>query len=271
MYETRISCLDLKSVADSGQCFRWKTEGCKVGIIAFGRYVEISQRGDVFSFDCTRQEYEDIWRNYLDIDTDYELVCGRADGLNDSLLRAAVNAGRGIRILNQDFFEVLISFIISQNNNIPRIKKITEAFCERFGKPVYASKKMAGFSFPAPEDLRNLKPQDLKGLGLGYRDKYLCDAVRWYLSGGEDMVLELRNMPAGEQRRILKQSICGVGDKVANCVMLFGLHKLDACPIDVWMKKLIKEDYGGVCPAWMTDKYAGIYQQYTFYYKRGAR
>lgn len=269
MHTEIIRNMDLRQIAESGQCFRWnEIETDKYGVIALGKYLEISQQGDCFEFACTDEEFEKMWRSYLDLDTDYGALMKKAPDKNDEFLTEAFKYGSGIRILRQDFFETFISFIISQNNNIPRIRKNIEGLCERFGEPVYKNGELKGYSFPPAEVLAGLTVDDLKGLSLGYRDRYIICAAQWYIREKDGEVSRLfLDISTEEKKKILK-GICGVGEKVANCVILFGLHGMDRCPIDTWIKKLISEDYGGDKPRWMESEYAGLYQQYAFYYKR---
>ncbi len=270
MLTRMIDSLDLKQIAESGQCFRWrKLSENTYGLIAFGRYLEITQKGNQFCFSCGEDEFQEIWEEYLDLRMDYESIKMQFSDKGDVFLEKAVRWGAGIRILKQELWEVMISFIISQNNNIPRIRKNIEALCGKFGRPVYAGNQFRGYAFPAPEALSELSLADFKELGLGYRDKYIMSAAKWYVREQNRDVLRLLTCKnTEEQKSILKNGICGVGEKVANCILLFGLYKLDVCPVDTWMRKLIEEDYAGVRPVWMDSGYAGLYQQYAFYYKR---
>ena len=269
MYIIDIPNLDLKQIAESGQCFRFKQEDDKTfSVIAFGRYLKVSQEQTRLIFSCDEQEFDKLWRSYFDLDTDYGLLCENILKGEDDFMKRAVMYGSGIRILRQELWEMFISFIISQNNNIPRIKKSIESLCESFGRPIVIEGKVMGYSFPEPEALADLELSELAGLSLGYRDRYIIEASRWYVKEREGIVRELYGMDAVKQKETLKKCVLGIGEKVANCIVLFGLHTLSACPIDTWMKKLIEEDYGKLRPAWMNDEYAGVYQQYAFYYKR---
>lgn len=270
MYTTVIEDMNLAQIADSGQCFRWqKIKPDTYALIAFGRYLEITQRGNEFVFSCTEDEFEHIWRDYFDCGTDYGALKDQLPRGGDDFLLQAVRYGGGIRILRQDLWEMIISFIISQNNNIPRIRKNIEALCTKFGKPVCEKGLIRGYSFPAAEALAARTLADFKELGLGYRDKYILSAAEWYMREKNGDVMRLRTCHhAKERKEILKSGICGVGEKVASCIVLFGLHGLDTCPIDTWMRKLIEEDYRSMKPGWMENELAGLYQQYAFYYKR---
>ncbi len=262
-----IDYFDLEQVADSGQCFRWrKLDEYKYRIPAFGNYVDIAQSGNHFELSCTEEEFEKIWYNYFDLGTDYGGLINRISG-DDIFLKNAAEYGKGIRILNQDIWETIISFIISQNNNIPRIKKGIESLCNRYMRQTEALAGTGIYMIPYLEDIeKNGGRESLSELGLGYRDGYIW-GMCGYQSHFPCFLDELKKMGYKESMEYLMK-FKGIGKKVANCVCLFGLHHLDACPIDVWMKKVVDEEYGGVMPAWMTDEYAGVYQQYTFFYKR---
>ena len=168
---------------------------------------------------------------------------------NDDFLKAAYEFGSGIRILRQDLWEVIISFIISQNNNIPRIKKSIEKLCNEVGG-----------RFPSCYEILDM---NLSDKGLGYRDKYLEDAASWWMWEGEYAESRLRQTK--EPKRHLLE-VKGIGNKVADCICLFGLHHLDAFPVDTHIKKIIDREYDGELPDWAKSKYAGLFQQYMFYY-----
>lgn len=252
MYSICIDNFDLEQTALSGQCFRWKKIDDKTyNITDLNDSVVVRQDGNSFSFSCSESDFNNKWRYYLDMGTDYSKVISDICD-NDVFLFKAAEFGKGIRILNQNFWETMISFIISQNNNIPRITGSLNALCDKFG------------GFPDSETLRKCTVSDLSGLGLGYRDEYLICAAEYYDEHTEE---KLRAMTYNDAVKEL-MTVKGIGKKVANCICLFGLHMLEACPIDTWMKKIIQEDYDDVMPEWMSCNVAGIYQQYVFYYKR---
>lgn len=262
--------MSLEKIADSGQCFRWnKLDEDKYRIIAFGDYLDIAQSGNKFELSCSEKEFEEIWYNYFDLDFDYGALINYVDE-NDKFLMDSMKFGDGMRILNQDIWETIISFIISQNNNIPRIKKGIESVCTRYGVQTQRLEQIDAYMIPEFSDIEKAGGRDtLSELGLGYRDEYIygiCD----YYDKNPEFISELKKLSYDNAMKYL-MSFKGIGKKVANCICLFGLHKLDACPIDVWVKKIIDEEYSGVMPAWMTHKYAGIYQQYAFYYKRSKK
>lgn len=269
-----IKNFDLEQIADSGQCFRWrKIDEDKYLIPAYDHIVTVAQSGEKFEFSCTEAEYQKIWKHYFDLELDYGKIIAAIDK-NDIFLKEAAEYGSGIRILNQELWEMIISYIISQNNNIPRIKKGIEAVCDRY-KAVICKDEQENlekteneiYGFPHLADIeKNGGRQSLSELGLGYRDEYIwlmCE----YEHENKDFFEKLRKCDYEQSMKMLMEHK-GIGRKVANCISLFGLHHLDACPIDVWMKKIIDEEYGGIQPKWMSDRYAGIYQQYAFFYKR---
>lgn len=246
---------DLRQIVNSGQCFRMEEVSKDLfRVFHYRKEVMIRQESsvDILHFFCTEEDFDSIWCNYFDLYTDYLELDSKIDE-SDSLLVKGKKYGSGIRILNQDFWEMCVSFVISQNNNIPRIKKCINGLCE----------KNEGL-FPDPYDLQIM---NLSDLGLGYRDTYLKDLAKEVIN--ENIFEpELRAMSYLDAKEKL-MSVRGIGEKVANCICLFGLHKMEACPIDVWMKRVISEDYAGVYPEWVNDENAGYYQQLAFYYKRG--
>lgn len=208
----------------------------------------------------------EFWYDYFDLGTDYGEI---KKTLTDSepAIEAATDYGGGIRILNQDLFETIISFIISQNNNIPRIRKCIDALCAKYGEPIAGDNtdETAGYAFPTPEALANADIEDLAALKLGYRNAYIKESARMYLEHG---------CPS---RREDLLAMHGIGPKVANCIMLFGLKDVAAFPIDTWVRHIMNDMYGfdekdikGM-QSFAAEKfgsYAGYAQQYLFYYYR---
>ena len=247
---TKPKNFDLDQIYKSGQCFRWK----KCSMLSYkmpiaDEEIKISEfASDIFS----KSDCEDEIRYYFDMDTDYLDIETEAYHTHDQYLIKCYEFGKGIRILRQDLWETLITFIISQNNNIPRIKKSVNAICN-------------GSHFPTPEELMEM---DLSDKGLGYRDKYIKDACKHFMN--PRYVLRLCSNDHDVVRDALKD-IRGVGDKVADCVRLFGLHHLEAFPIDTHIKQVIDREYGGKMPEWAHSKYAGVFQQYIFYYETNCR
>lgn len=279
-----IRGLDVGKTFDCGQCFRFDEvkdtlHEKEFSGVAFGRFVSFAQDGEtLYIYGSTACEYENIWKCFLDVDRDYSLI--ESDILlnmpSDALARAC-EYGRGIRILRQDAFECVISFIISQNNNIPRIKKIIETLSRECGEPIEIGEEMrkhlSGCSslctFPSPDAIYALGEEGLYGLKLGFRAKYVFDAVSKIISGE----LSLDSVNALDDTESAIKMLCGVkgiGPKVASCALLFGFARLDAFPIDVWIKRALQKHFPDreITSGKSFGVYAGIAQQYLFYYER---
>jgi N-glycosylase/DNA lyase len=226
---------DLNKIADSGQCFRWRElEPNRYEVPAFDTVLTLSQSGGTVTLDCSQAEYDELWHGYFDMDSDYSAYhLAAAESGFDYLIRAAEHSN-GIRVLRQDLWETLVSFIISQRNNIPRIKTCINRIVERFGH------------FPTPPELQR---GTLVGAGLGYRDEYLYDAAE-------------RFSPEMTDFRAIK----GVGEKVENCVELFGLGKKAAFPRDVHILRIEQDHFNGRFPEERFEGFAGVLQQFLFYY-----
>lgn len=252
---------NMKDTLDCGQCFRFKiNEDDSISGIAFGKRLEILQDDNEITFkNTTADEFESIWRSYFDFDTDYEKIKTRLK--SDKALNEAISFAGGIHILKQDSFEALLSFIISQNNNIPRIKGSVDKLCMRFGKKV--DDKL--YSFPDLTELSGVKKTDLSDLGLGYRDDYIVDCVQ-RLESGEISLDAIKTLPIDRAREELRK-IKGVGPKVAECALLFGFYRVEAFPIDTWIKKVLAQYYPNGFPKDFED-IAGIAQQYLFHSMR---
>ena len=260
-----IDNMDIVQIADSGQCFRWTVEGDGAcSIVAMDRYLRIRQNGKDFDIDCGEDEWKDIWSSYLDMDTDYEKVGKLIEGSDDDYLKEAYRHGQGIRILRQDLWESLISFIISQNNNIKRIRGSIEAICAKAALPVDGGVHTGKYRFPKAGEIDRDFFND-RSLGLGYRDTYLADMYE-YAALNPDFPGRLKEMDNEGAFKELK-SFKGIGDKVANCVCLFGLHQIDAFPIDTHIKQIMNKYYPGGFDFERYKGYAGIIQQYMFNYK----
>lgn len=272
MYEFKCKNINLNQIADSGQCFRWKKIYSDIDNINFNyqvpvrnKILNIYQDNEIIKIDCDKNEFNTFWKDYLDLGLDYESIILNE---NDEYLNKAFEYGYGIRILNQDLWEMILSFIISQNNNIPRIKNSIEGICNIFSKTQIDSVLK---SFPTAEEIisfgdKNLILEKLKSVGLGYRDEYIY-LTSLYTIENPTWIDELKTMTYKDAFEKLI-SFKGIGKKVANCICLFGLHLINACPIDTWIQKIIDERYNGKIPSWMKSDYAGIYQQYAFYYER---
>ena len=248
---------------ECGQCFRWNADenGGYVGV-ASGRAARVFTRGGMAVIECDEADIG-FWREYLDMDTDY--VKARESVMLGEYLTECAEYGRGIRILRQDKWEALCSFIISQCNNIPRIKSIVEKLCAMFGEAMETPWGVK-YSFPTASRVALLEEPELAPLRSGYRASYIINAARAVASG--DIDLEYAATLDGNEARKYLKSLNGVGDKVANCAVLFGLHRMDAFPVDVWIKRALKENLpAGFDPATLGD-YAGLAQQYMFFHAR---
>ncbi len=262
---------DLGKIADSGQCFRFNEVPGSAGLfsVAAGdRHIFIRDLGDDrYDLDCDEEEYNSFWMNYFDLDLSYLDVRQRIDREDDPYLFAASEFGKGIRILRQDPWEMLISFIISQRKNIPAIKASIEKLCVLAGDPIRDDERTGTiYSFPTPERLSALSMEELSSCSLGYRDKYVHQAALDVASGAVDLEAMSQLDDSGLMEELLK--LFGVGVKVANCEILFGYHRLNAFPRDVWINRVLEEHYPGGFNFEAYDPYNGIMQQYLFYYGR---
>lgn len=266
----RIDHLNLKETAYSGQCFRWKElPSGGFSIVSQGKYLEIRNIGDKddeFELSCTEEEWDSIWSGYFDLDTDYGRIERLINESDDEHLKEAFLLGKGIRILRQDLWEMIISYLISQNNNITRIKRTIDMFCERCGYWAEGSDiSNPSFRFPTPEDKLPDGIFDDSSLGLGYRNIYLKEMYEFAHSNPK-WVDSLREMNYGSAREALLRRK-GIGPKVADCISLFGLHHIEAFPIDTHVKQLLAKYYSDGFPFDYFDGVAGIIQQYLFYYE----
>lgn len=255
-----VKCLDLDLTLDCGQAFRWEKQedGSWSGVVK-GVFLNISKQGDTVTLKNTsKEDYENIWRDYFDFDRDYVKICDTLK--QDSLIAPTVDEYYGIRILNQDSWEALCSFVISQQNNIKRIKGIISRLCEKYGDKV-----ADGFySFPSAEKLSYLTAEDFEALGTGYRAKYLERLSKAVAAGKIDFD-KIKALSLDEARKELL-GIYGVGIKVANCALLFGFGFYDAFPVDVWMKRVMEYYPDGLPECF--NGIGGIAQQYLFHWAR---
>ena len=253
--------LDLAQTLDCGQSFRWteREDGSFSGI-AFGKYVKVRlENNTLYIENTTKADFEKIWYDYFDFSLDYGKIREEISRLHPVLCEAAKYAP-GIRILRQEPYEALCTFIISQNNNIKRIKGIVQRLCESFGEKIEG-----GYAFPTAEKMSFLSTDDLAPLRAGFRNRYLVDAAQKVASGEVDLE-KCRTCDYDEARAELMK-ITGVGVKVADCTLLFGLHRIEAFPIDVWMKRAMEKLFPDMKPDDFGE-YAGIAQQYIFHYSR---
>lgn len=265
IYIYGIEDFDLPHTLDCGQAFRWRCDenGLWSGV-AFNKFLSLKKLSDgtVVLFNTTKVDFENIWCDYFDLNRDYKSIISKLS--QNDVLKRACEYSYGIRILNQEPFETLCSFIISQNNNIKRIKGIIERLCENFGEKT----DNGYYTFPTPQKIASLTIDDLAVLRSGFRAKYLIDAAK-KVSNDEVKLENLKNLPLYEARNELMK-ILGVGPKVADCCLLFSHGHTDAFPKDVWIKRAISVLFNGELPK-EAENYAGIAQQYIFFYARDTK
>ncbi len=264
IYIYDIPEFDLPHTLDCGQAFRWvcNEKGVWTGV-AFDHYLELEKLSDgtVVLYNTTKEDFNNIWYDYFDLERDYAKIVENLS--QNEILKKACEYSFGIRVLNQEPFETLCSFIISQNNNIKRIKGIITRLCENFGEC-----KNGYYTFPTAQRIANLTLEDLAVLRSGFRAKYLLDAARKVANGEVDLY-NLKNLPLDTAREELMK-ITGVGPKVADCCLLFSHKFAAAFPKDVWIKRAMDVLFSGELPQNALE-YAGIAQQYIFFYARDTK
>lgn len=271
---TGLNDFKLSHIFDCGQCFRFNRIDSNTYFgIAKGKALKISQTDDtVILYDTTEEDFNEIWFDYFDLGRDYGEIKRRLS--NDSVMRDAVYYGGGIRILKQDLWEAVISFIISASNNIPRIKGIIERFCENFGDRI---EYMGNTYYTFPDIVRTaaLSKSDLSVIRSGFRDKYIIDAAAKFNSG-ELSEAYIKALSTPDAKKAL-MSINGVGNKVSDCILLFGLGRVDSFPVDVWIKRIMEYCYFEgeqsieTISAFADEHFGdigGFAQQYLFFYAR---
>ena len=268
-----IRDFNLKHIFECGQCFRWnKEEDNSYTGIAQGKILNIKQEKEKLIFrNTTVEDFYEIWYDYLDLGRDYNQIKTILSE-KDPIMQQAIIFGEGIRLLNQDEWETLVSFIISQNRSISIIKKNIETLCQRFGRYIGEYKGKDYYDFPGPEVLAEKCSEDITECKVGYRAQYIARAS---LSVRDSQALYvLENSSTAEAQSYLL-SLFGVGPKVANCVMLFSMKKYESFPIDVWVMRVMKELYGLNNMKEIQEfaeknfkNYGGFAQQYLFYYAR---
>jgi len=262
--------LDLAATFDCGQCFRFSCDeesGVWSGVVRSKLWsFYIPEPGILRISGCSEEEA----RHFLMLDTDYESMGARflepLNGRAHEFMAAAIEKGRGIRILRQDPFETLCSFIISQNNNIPRIKKIVEDMSRELGEPFTDENGVVRYAFPTPEALYEAGVDRIFALKTGFRAKYIYDVAEAVITKRIDFD-SLWTIPSAEAVEQLKR-LRGVGLKVASCALLFGYGRLDVFPVDIWIKRALADDFTEDFDPTVFGEYAGVAQQYIFYYKR---
>lgn len=269
-----VEHFELKDVFECGQCFRWnKTEENSYIGTAYGKVIEVKKDGnDVIIYNISEEEFENIWREYFDLDRDYgeiikELSC-------DPILKKSSEFGEGIRLLQQDPFEITISFIISANNRIPMIKKAIDNISRKWGKEIIYKGKTY-YTFPTLDVLTEVSIEEIESCGVGFRAKYIFDTIKKLYENEYDLD-EIKKLNDDGCHEALKK-FNGIGPKVSDCIMLFSMQKYSAFPVDVWVKRAMMYFY--VAPdvslpkirKFAREKFgdlAGFAQQYLFYYAR---
>ena len=264
-------------IFECGQCFRWNKEedGSYTGVIK-NSVINVKKLGKNVEFTgvCDRN-IKEICEEYFNLQTNYEAIKEKLSNI-DIYLKNSIEYGNGIRILKQDLWETLLSFIISANNNIPRIKTIIERIAKKYGNRIEYRNKIY-YTFPTPVMLQNASIDNFRGLGLGFRDVRIYETVQRTLKGE----IDLEKLKQEENTEVLRKKLLeipGVGPKVADCVMLFALNRFDVFPVDVWVKRVISELYfnkkeqtPNVIHEFAEKQYgnlAGLAQQYLFYWRR---
>ena len=274
MFRIEYPYLDMKKIADSGQIFRFNVYDDEFSLVAGDKLLFIKEDKNGYILSCSEKEFNEFWLDYFDLSLDYGDFEKNIPE-TDVFLKNAAEYSYGIRILNQDKWEMLISFIISQRKSIPAIKSSIEKLAKVYGKkidmkiPEFIKNIDADtefYTFPTPKELANADIEALNACSLGYRSPYIeASAKAVYRKD-----IDLNAIDSLDDEELLKalMSLKGVGIKVANCVALFGYHRIAAFPIDVWIKRMIDEHYDGEFPLELYKGYAGVIQQYIFYYGR---
>lgn len=275
---TKVKDFNIEQILECGQCFHFvKLKDMEYVTVAYDKALHIKQESDtVILYDTDMNDYNSVWKKYFDMDTDYGKIKKYLKE-NCKELTDAIREKSGIRILRQDFTETLLSFIISQNKQIPHIKQIVAGISKEYGRLAGVVEGQEFYSFPKLEELLRITEDDFRSLKTGFRAPYLCDAISHLKEWGE--MESFADLPYEEAKNKL-MTIKGVGDKVANCVLLFGLGYTSAFPVDVWIKRIMESIYFKEDTS--KDKimdyakerfgeYGGYAQQYLFYFARDGK
>lgn len=267
---------NIKQILECGQCFRWEKVGELNYIgVAHGRVIEVIQEDDkVTILNTNEEDFNNIWLDYFDLKRDYSEIKRGLE--HDEILGKSVEYGYGIRLLNQEHFELLISFIISARNSIPSIMKTIKKISQKWGTPI-EYKGNTYYTFPTPEQLKDVTEEEIKETGASFRSKYIVDTIAKVNESSYDFDLERISKLNADECHTALQNFKGVGSKVADCIMLFSMRKYSAFPVDVWVKRAMIFFYGAEDASlnkiriFARDKFgelAGFAQQYLFYYAR---
>lgn len=275
-----VKNFNIKQILECGQCFRWeKKSELDYIVIAYGRVIEVVQDGDkVTILNSNKEDFNDIWLTYFDLERDYSKI--KEELSKDAILKKSVDFGYGIRLLNQDPFELVISFIISARNSIPSIKKTIKKISERWGEKIEYNGEVF-YTFPTPEILKDVTEDEIRETGASFRSKYIVDTVYRINEDLEnsDGIYNLDRITSltDDECHVALQEFKGVGAKVADCIMLFSMSKYSAFPVDVWVKRAMMHFYNAEegslnkIRIFARDKFKGLSgfaQQYLFYYAR---
>ncbi|CEN80424.1 DNA-3-methyladenine glycosylase family protein [Paraclostridium sordellii] len=271
-----VSDFDPKHIFECGQCFRWKDQGdgSYTGV-AKGRVINVSREGDTIYLKNTNlEDFNNIWKDYFDLDTDYSKIKNKLRNM-DEYLEKATEFGWGIRLLRQDPWEMIISFIISSNNRIPMIQKAIKNLSREYGTYIGSYEGEDYYDFPTPQQLSEASIEEIRACSTGFRDKYIKSTTEEVIKNNDD-VYSYRNLSTEDCiKELLKFN--GIGPKVGDCIALFGMQKYDTFPVDVWVKRVMQEFYvEDDMSLPKIRKYAinkfgdlsGFAQQYLFYYAR---
>ena len=278
-----VKSFELKDIFDCGQCFRWnkQKDGSYTGIFK-ENVMNVKKEGNIITFKgICKGNIKKVVENYFDLNRDYEKIKEQLSKVDENV-RTSIEYGQGLRILNQDLWEMIISYIISANNNIPRIKGIIDRLSKNYGKEIEWNGEKY-YTFPTPEELENVTIEDYKKLGAGFRDVRLYETVHMVLDKKIDLE-KMHNNPNTLEVREQLLTLSGVGPKVADCILLFStLKRFEVFPIDVWVRRVMNELYIKNENEEKVNKkeleklaqkkfgnLAGIAQQYLFYWKREA-
>ena len=265
MVKRNIANFSLAQIWQSGQCFRMRPlEDGKYELIAGDRYLEMEQSETECVFYCDEESFYYFWKDYFDLNMDYAACIDRINPRDAYLVKAAA-FGSGIRILKQDLWEMIVTFLISQQNNIARIRKCIQNICEAYGEERRTPKGEIYYAFPKPEVIAVLDEDALKTCNLGYRSKYVVRTARSIVSGEVDLEAIRKMSYKKAKEELLK--LFGVGDKVADCICLFALHQLEAFPRDTHINQALEKHYKRGFPNRRYKGIQGIMQQYIFYYE----
>ncbi|CEN85519.1 DNA-3-methyladenine glycosylase family protein [Paraclostridium sordellii] len=271
-----VSDFDPKHIFECGQCFRWKDQGdgSYTGV-AKGRVINVSREGDTIYLKNTNlEDFKNIWKDYFDLDTDYSKIKNELRNM-DEYLEKATEFGWGIRLLRQDPWEMIISFIISSNNRIPMIQKAIKNLSREYGTYIGSYEDEDYYDFPTPQQLSKASIEEIRACSTGFRDKYIKSTTEEVIKNNDD-VYSYRNLSTEDCiKELLKFN--GIGPKVGDCIALFGMQKYDTFPVDVWVKRVMQEFYVEddmslpKIRKYAIDKFgdlSGFAQQYLFYYAR---